>query len=106
MERNAVAISEKRGRARDFSNVAGDRRPRKRVRDQAQIAARLCGIIRLLDSEAEQTRFQTRPYSTSLMILRFLKGCTGMLPGALCFRLLSSLRFSASIIVRRRLAAL
>ena len=48
MERNAVAISEKRGRARDFSNVAGDRRPRKRIRDQAQIAGRLCGIICLL----------------------------------------------------------
>ena len=61
MERNTVVISEKRGRARDFSNVAGDRRPRKRVRDQAQIAARLCGIICLLDSEAEQMRFQTRP---------------------------------------------
>ena len=48
MERNAVAISEKRGRARDFSSVAGDWRSRKRVRDQAQIAGRLCGIICLL----------------------------------------------------------
>jgi len=62
---NAVAISEKRGRARDFSNVAGDRRPRKHVRDQAQIAARLCGIICLLDSEAEQTRYQTGPMASA-----------------------------------------
>ena len=58
-ERNAVAILEKRGRARDFSSVAGDWRSRKRVRDQAQIAGRLCGIICLFGSEAEQTLPQT-----------------------------------------------
>ena len=64
-ERNAVAILEKRGRARDFSSVAGDRRSRKRVCDQAQIAGRLCGIICLLGSEAEQTLPQTGPKCSS-----------------------------------------
>ena len=77
MERNTVVISEKRGRARDFSNVAGDRRPRKHVRDQAQIAARLCGIICLLGSETEQTLSQTGPMPYAYSVQAFLHtACT------------------------------